>query len=239
MKKYPFFVICVIMLLFICTPSSHMKSTNHAVRQISAAESTNSVRMAQNIDSLTVLVNKQYVLPSKYVPKNLTMANPKIVHYTISGKHDRNYVRKEVANPLLNLIKDSKKNGLDLWVSSAYRSFQYQKNLFHRNVTSVGYDKTIQVVAKAGRSEHQTGLSIDFTTKSTGFSLEENFEKTREGKWLKQNAHKYGFIMRYPKGKEKITGYNYEPWHFRYVGKTLAKTLYTKKITLEEYYSQL
>ena len=85
-------------------------------------------------------------------------------------------------------------------------------------------------------SEHQTGLTIDVSADSIGCALEQSFGKTIEGKWLASNCYKYGFTIRYPKEKEDITGYSYEPWHIRYVGKNLAKRLYKKKLTLEEYY---
>lgn len=194
-----------------------------------------SVQMAAKIESLDVLVNKTFVLPSTYVPKNLVIADSKIVKYTTSGNAERNHVRKEVAAPLVQMMQAAKKNKLDIWVSSAYRSFQRQKQIFNQNVAAVGLEKTLMVSARPGRSEHQTGLAIDFTTKSVGFSLEENFANTKEGKWLKANAHKYGFILRYPKGQEKVTGYKYEPWHFRYVGKDIANEIHRKNWTYEVY----
>jgi hypothetical protein len=87
-----------------------------------------------------------------------------------------------------------------------------------------------------GSSEHQTGLSIDVSSDSVGCALEESFGATADGKWLAKNCHKYGFIIRYPKNKTKITGYSYEPWHIRYVGRKLATYLYKNDLTLEEYY---
>lgn len=186
-------------------------------------------------DSLVALVNKKRYLPSDYMPSNLTVVAPDVISYTVPGTHDRNMVRTEVSDSLLALISDSQAQGLDIWVASAYRSYNRQKEIFDQNVASVGYDETIKVVAEPGTSEHQTGLCIDFTTESVGFTLEENFEETPEGKWLKEEAHKYGFILRYPKGKENITGYSYEPWHFRYVGVDTATEIFQQQLTLEEY----
>jgi D-alanyl-D-alanine carboxypeptidase len=90
-------------------------------------------------------------------------------------------------------------------------------------------------VARPGTSEHQTGLTMDITAKSVGLELVESFENTAEGKWLASNAHNYGFILRYPKGKTNITGYAFEPWHYRYVGVDIATDIFNRGITLEEY----
>jgi len=98
--------------------------------------------------------------------------------------------------------------------------------------------KAAKYVALPGQSEHQTGLAMDVTSESANWGLSNNFGETNEGKWLKDNCYKYGFILRYPEGKEDITGYNYEPWHIRYVGKKVSTYIYTNNITLEEFFSE-
>ena len=130
---------------------------------------------------------------------------------------------------------------------SGYRSVAYQTELYNSYVqqemaadpslTESQAEKKVQTYSQPpGASEHQTGLSIDISISSLGGDLVEEFGTTDAGKWVAKNGHKYGFIIRYPKGKEKVTGYSYEPWHIRYVGKDLAKYLYKNKLTMEEYY---
>ena len=111
-----------------------------------------------------------------------------------------------------------------------------QKSVFDAEVNKVGYEKAVQAVAVPGNSEHQTGLSMDISSESAQFALTEQFGETAEGKWLANNAHRFGFILRYPKGKEGITGYQYESWHYRYVGVKAATEIYENQLTLEEYF---
>ena len=105
-------------------------------------------------------------------------------------------------------------------------------------VNTIGEEYASIHVAKPGFSEHQCGLSADVSSKSVNLQLTIDFEHTKEGIWLFNNAHKFGFIIRYPKGKEYITGYAYEPWHIRYVGKSIATTIFNNNLTLEEWYEQ-
>lgn len=134
----------------------------------------------------------------------------------------------------------------DTYVTSAYRDYAYQEMLFNRYVEkhideglsrAEAEAKASTYSARPGESEHQTGLCLDFTTTGMGGNLNEDFEKTDAFAWLKINAHKYGFILRYPKGQEAITGYDYEPWHFRFVGRQAASEMYYMNMTLEEYLS--
>lgn len=111
-----------------------------------------------------------------------------------------------------------------------------QKSIYSRNVALHGKKATDSLSAKPGSSEHQTGLTIDVSASSVGCLLTERFGSTKEGRWLAKNAHKYGYIIRYPKGKTKLTGYSYEPWHIRYVGVSYASYLKKNKLTLEELY---
>ncbi len=126
---------------------------------------------------------------------------------------------------------DANAVGLSLSIVSGYRSYVTQRNTYNNYVARDGQAVADTYSARPGHSEHQTGLAIDVN------SLLVSFENTPEGQWLKDNCYKYGFILRYPKGKDSITGYMYEPWHFRYVGNSLAEQLYNSGdwITLEEY----
>ena len=145
-------------------------------------------------------------------------------------------MRKEAAEKLEEMFAAAREDGIELFAVSGYRSYQRQAQLFDIEVDKVGREAAELVVAYPGNSEHQSGLAMDISGRSVGFTLVEEFADTPEGQWLAENAHKYGFILRYPKGKENITGYKYEPWHFRYVGEEVAAIIYEKGITLEEYF---
>lgn len=167
-----------------------------------------------------IVVNKTYSLPKNFAPNNLKKVNGyiKVVDF--------------VKKAFQELTSDAKSVGLNIYASSGYRSYDNQKYIYNNYVNLDGKKKADTYSARAGHSEHQTGLAIDVNT------IDSSFDGTAESKWLKNNCYKYGFIIRYPKGKDEITGYTYEPWHIRYVGETLAKKLYNdgKWITLEEYY---
>ena len=250
-KKLAAYLLSSLLLLSACTNNDEKKepkkqtnttagkeeqtATDAHTAQENTLDELTEDQVLKNPDSLEALVNKTRYLPSDYVPADLTVVAPDVISYTVPGTQERNMVRSAVSDPLLAMLSDSQKAGVAIWFASGYRSYTRQQEIFDRNVASVGYEETLKVVAEPGTSEHQTGLCIDFTAESVGFTVEENFEDTPEGKWLKENAHKYGFIMRYPKGKESITGYSYEPWHFRYVGEEIAKEIYEQNLTFEEY----
>ncbi len=183
--------------------------------------------------SITVLVNRLYPLPSTYIPSSLVVPNVKFNFSYLSDKRKR---RKVAADALEKLFEGGKKKNIELYGVSGYRSYARQKEIYDRNIASRGQSATDAVSAKPGSSEHQTGLTIDVSAKSVNFRLDQSFGDTKEGKWLAENAHLYGFIIRYPYGKSSITGYSYEPWHIRFVGKTVATYLYENNLTLEEYY---
>lgn len=118
---------------------------------------------------------------------------------------------------------------------SGYRSYPTQVQLYNRYVARDGKKAADKYSARPGYSEHQTGLTFDVGGVNSDKNLYASFGKTKEGQWIAKNAHKYGFIVRYPKGKEKVTGYQYEPWHLRYLGKGTATKVYQSGKTLEEY----
>lgn len=184
-------------------------------------------------DSVTVLVNRQYRMSADYIPADLVVPN---VRFSFYGTYEKSYVRQVTADALEKLFAAAERDDVILKAVSGYRSYARQKEIYDRNVRSRGKSATDLVSAKPGSSEHQTGLTLDVSSESVGCALEESFGDTSDGKWLAKNCHKYGFIIRYPKDKTKITGYSYEPWHIRYVGRKLATYLYKKNMTLEEYY---
>ncbi|MFO1444757.1 M15 family metallopeptidase [Bacillus sp. Bva_UNVM-123] len=189
----------------------------------------------QNPTNIMVLVNKQYSLPDGYAPEDLVRPN---VPFSFGDQDiEKSYMRKEAADSLELLFAEGKKVGINLFAVSGYRSYERQVAVFNAEVSKYGEEKAIQAVAFPGSSEHQTGLAMDLSSQSASFELSEQFGETAEGKWIADNAHRFGFILRYPKGKENITGYKYEPWHFRYVGKKAAEVIFEKKLTLEEYFN--
>lgn len=185
-----------------------------------------------NVDDNLVLVNKKRNLPYNYKPMDLVI--PK-VNFSFGGKHDKKHLRKEAASALEELFFAAQEENIMLYAVSGYRSYSTQKALFDNKSRSVGVEKANLLVAKPGQSEHQTGLAMDVSVKSIGFVLEEYFQNTAEAEWLKVNAHKYGFIIRYEEDTTEITGYSFEPWHIRYVGKEFSQQIYETNITLEEF----
>lgn len=173
-----------------------------------------------------MLVNKYHKLSPDYVPSNLV---------TVEAKYGRTLQMDKTAyEAFKRMWQDATKKGLSINVRSPYRSYATQKSLYERYASVDGYDEADTYSARAGYSEHQTGLAVDVVARDDDLG---NFENTKEFEWMKENAHKYGFILRYPKGKEYLTGYMYESWHYRYVGVDVATDIYNKGITFEEYYA--
>ncbi|MFC4304841.1 M15 family metallopeptidase [Cohnella boryungensis] len=186
-----------------------------------------------NASSLYVLVNKQRNLASDYVPKDLIVPD---VPFSFSGDSPKKQMRKAAAKALESLFKAAKDDGIKLKAVSGYRSYATQKSIFDSNVKRKGEKVANRTSARPGQSEHQTGLAMDISSASVGYALEESFGKTKEGQWLAKHAAEHGFIIRYLKGKESVTGYSYEPWHVRFVGKEIAEDIANKKVTLEQYF---
>ncbi|WP_410489251.1 D-alanyl-D-alanine carboxypeptidase family protein [Bacillus changyiensis] len=190
----------------------------------------------QNPENILALVNKTYVLPRDYKPSDLTVPD---VAFSFREDIDKRYIRKEAAKALEEMFKAAKKQGLSLVAVSGYRSFDRQKTLYQLEVNQKGKEKAKEAVAFPGQSEHQTGLAIDISKKGAGSVLSQEFAEAKEGKWVQDHAFQYGYVIRYPKNKEKLTQYKYEPWHLRYVGKKTAKIIKKHSLTLEEYFRQV
>ncbi len=190
-----------------------------------------------NTDTSTVtyLVNREYPLPEDFVPENLT--TPDVLFPFSDTSIDKAKMTPEAGRALALLFDAAYEEArLTLYGVSAYRSYARQYTIYATNLARYGTAHANRYSAAPGRSEHQTGLTIDISCASEDFLLESTFADTPEGVWTAENAHRFGFILRYPKEKEDITGYNYEPWHLRYVGTELAALLYETGLTLEEYY---
>jgi len=182
-----------------------------------------------------ILVNKEIALPEDFVPPNLTIPN---VRFSQEGRAEIKHLQAAAAQALEAMFAAAEEEGIILYAVSGYRSYALQKSVYNRHVQNSGQEYADRISARPGHSEHQTGLAMDITSKSVGFGLKTKFGETPEGQWVAENAHRFGFIIRYPKGKEDLTGYNYEPWHLRYVGREAAKTIYENDLILEEYLRQ-
>ncbi|MBO9596678.1 MAG: M15 family metallopeptidase [Cohnella sp.] len=191
------------------------------------------IAVVTNADAMLVLANKQRNLPSDYEPDDLVV--PKVA-FSFSGDSPKKQMREEAAHALETLFAAAENENIDLKAVSGYRSYATQKSLFAYYASQHGEDEAARFSARPGQSEHQTGLSMDVSSASVGYGLEERYGETPEGRWLVAHAAEHGFIIRYPKGKEKVTGYTYEPWHIRYVGQDVAKQIMDKGITLEEFF---
>lgn len=192
-------------------------------------------KVASKPNDITVLVNKSIMLPDGYVPPDLTEPN---VPFIFKEKDDKRLMRAEAAHALESLVAAAKKDGVFLAGVSGYRSYQTQVGLFNYYVQTQGEETARKYSAEPGHSEHQTGLAMDVSGSTGECAADDCFAGTPEANWLAQHASEHGFIIRYPKGKEAITGYAYEPWHLRYVGKTMASAIASKGLTLEEYLGQ-
>lgn len=190
----------------------------------------NDVKVDESEDWRLVLVNKWNKMEEGYVPELKELA-------------DGHMIDARIADALIEMIRGAKKAGHTIYILSAYRSMEKQISLYEAEVAEwleAGYsevkaeEKAGTVVAVPGTSEHQLGLAVDLVS-SKHVKLDEDAEKTEGYKWLVNNCHKYGFILRYPNGATDITGIIYEPWHFRYVGEEAAEAIMEAGITLEEY----
>lgn len=185
-------------------------------------------------DSLQVLVNKQNSLAPDYVPDDLVTVDVP----TVLSNPEVNQMRKEAAGALKAMFAAAEKAGCKLYARSGYRSYKTQQSLFSSYAAKNGEEAANRFSAKPGQSEHQTGLTMDVTSESVDRQLTEKFGETEEGKWVRENGHRYGFIIRYPQNKEAITEYKYEPWHIRYLGIELATKVYDSGLSYEEYLNE-
>lgn len=218
MKKFIRILICLCVILAVACLAKDIYYGNVFKENFSTAEINNNIQ-SWNL----ILVNKNNKMPENRIPELVTTENGEKI--------------ASAAYPFLEeMFSDARAEGFTPELTSGYRSEDEQKNLFDSRVTEyrdMGYSKkeavsmTNKYTAKPGHSEHETGLAADINSLSG--------DKWEFYYWLKENSYKYGFILRYPSGKEDITGIEYEPWHFRYVGKEAAEYIFNNNLTLEEY----
>ena len=187
------------------------------------------IKKIKNPENILILVNKNNKLNQNYIPNDLEKIN-------INYANENKYLRHEAKIAFENLSEEAKNNNFKIIAVSTYRGYEYQEKLYSYYVKEKGIKYADLCSARAGHSEHQTGLAVDVMGSNNDYN---KFEESIEFIWMKNNAHKYGFILRYPEGKQHITGFKYEPWHYRYVGVDVASIIYNKNITLEEYYKTL
>ncbi|OME87256.1 peptidase M15 [Paenibacillus sp. FSL A5-0031] len=184
-------------------------------------------------EDIAVLVNKQHKLPEEYNPTDLVYPD---VRFIFAEKIEKRMMRQDAATALEKLFAAAEEDNIQLAGVSAYRSHKTQTTLFDRYVKRDGLEKARTYSALPGTSEHETGLAIDVSGSDGKCAAADCFADTKEAQWLEKYAHEYGFIIRYLEGKEKITGYQYEPWHLRYVGVDVATEMAKSGEVLEEYF---
>ena len=192
-------------------------------------------------DDYLVLVNKEFHVTEDYYPEDLVSIERFVEGVGSSETHKMRAVAAEALNAMLD---DAEKEGLTIKLRTGFRSFGYQASLFNSYVERNGEEQANKFSARPGESEHQTGLACDLAAKSQDYVLSNSFGESEEGKWVKENCYKYGFILRYIDGTNQKpaphTGYIYEAWHIRYVGKDAASIMHENPSwTLEEYLDQL
>lgn len=192
--------------------SSSISEPTEVIPPTTTPEPTEQLPSIEVIDGVTyvngiLIANKTYSLPPDYAPG----------------------VNIEAEQAFQTMKQAAIKEGLNIYISSSFRSYQYQEKLYNKYVARDGKEKADTYSARPGHSEHQTGLAFDLNT------IDDSFANTPEAKWVAEHAHEYGFIVRYPADKTEITGFKYEPWHIRYLGVETATKVYQSGLCLEEY----
>ncbi len=180
-------------------------------------------------DSIIRIVNKTHAIEPEYIPSDLV--SPNVLQY------GNQKLRSEAATALEKMFQAAQNYNISLYLVSGYRSYSFQEDLQLYYQNELGFDEAERVDCIPGASEHQIGLAVDLCTTDHLYELNTNFETTEAYQWLIQNCADYGYILRYPNGKEDITGIKYSPWNFRYVGVDYAKAIMDSNLTMEEYFS--
>lgn len=211
-----------------------VQDNNQNTQQVQKTDSFDKTKYSTDEPgSIWWIVNKGRPLPEGYVPPDLIVPN---IRLRLGEDAEQMKISKQLEADLTAMFKEAEADNVVLVFGSGYRSFELQKEFYDSYVAKDGQEAADRYSARPGTSEHQTGLSFDATNVDENCHLEVCFADTPEGKWLKENSYKYGFIIRYLDGKEEITGYQHEPWHLRYVGKELASELQSTNLTMEEYF---
>ena len=188
-------------------------------------------------NGLFLLVNKD---PENHLDPSYKAEDLEPIKYYAADRNKyTRFMRAEAAEAFHRLVETAAEEGIDIVMTTAYRSYEFQQILWDNYVAQKGEEEANKTSARPGESEHQTGLAVDLSTSEIDYRNSSDFADTAAGRWVAENAHKFGFILRFPEDKTDITGYSYEPWHIRYVGLTAAADIYEENLTLEEYLEQL
>ena len=204
------------------TPSPTMTPTPTPEPTVESTVDTTTVSSIQKI------TNKNHPIDSGYVPANLTIVNV--------NSNGTQYLRSEAASELVKMFAAAHKDGIDLYLVSGYRSYSQQLDLYNTYVSTDGKALADSYDAIPGACEHQLGLAVDLSDGNRDHDIDDSFESTAAYQWLLKHSYEYGYIFRFPRGKETITGIAYNPWSFRYIGVEEAKKVYDSGLTLEEFY---
>lgn len=213
---------------------TYKKNNTKALKDVIAIVNTNNdsafytnIKETDITKDTLMLVNKFHHLAESYAPTD-------IVDISLQYAYEDNQAHEITNSAFIRMANDAKDSGINLVVNDSYRTYLVQKDLYDKEVRISGQEEADDYVARPGHSEHQTGYALDINEYGMGKA---DFETTNAYQWLLSNAHKYGFILRYPKDKEYLTGYKFESWHYRYVGTELATKIKTLNITFDEYYA--
>ncbi len=230
-------VVSCLLILSIYSDSQDKEADNSTTQNNNAPTTTNENGQPKyslsKASSPWVIVNKKRPLPQNYVPE---LVNPNVPR-TGSPTSENMMLSPVASSKLEELFKQASKDGINIRFASGYRSASTQAGLYNSYVTNNGQTNADKFSARPGHSEHQTGLAADIVSQTNYCYLEQCWAETKESQWLADNAHKFGFAVRYLQDKQNITGYDYEPWHLRYFGVQLATELYKSKLTAEEYFN--
>lgn len=249
-KRYYIFLMLIVSNLFACgisegdnlsnsqqwVPDKLTETEDTVLIEDTQASLSEQTQKIDNPLSYQVLVNKQFFLPSDFQPDDLRILN---VSDASKNPNSTIMLRERAAEMAEQMFREAQLENLEILLVSGFRSFERQNRLYDDYVARYGEKEANRFSAQPGHSEHQTGLAMDLSTSALGGGISEEFSKTPEGEWLRANAHRFGFIIRYPEGREEETGYMYEPWHFRYVGLASAKIINQNNWIFEEYFVQV
>lgn len=213
--------------------STFTSSSSKHTKNSKAPEFNKNLYPTDVSNSLWAVVNKGRILPSTYIPVNLVVPN---IPLRLSAASQEMHLRQDAATALEQMTAAAKTQGINLMLASGYRSYNFQVALYNSYVKNDGQAAADASSARAGHSEHQTGLAADLEPVSRKCEVDTCFESTPEGQWIAANSYKFGFIVRYQKNNQTLTGYEYEPWHVRYVGKDLAGQIISGNQTLEQFF---
>ncbi|HNQ99537.1 MAG TPA: M15 family metallopeptidase [Trueperaceae bacterium] len=192
----------------------------------------------EQADWKVTLVDTLFALPPEYVPDDLVDLSERLADVSRFAAAPGLRLRAEAAQQLREMFRDAEASRIYLEVVSAYRSFDYQRETFARWVATDGYDLAIRTSARAGHSEHQLGSAVDLRIRGGAEPWDlDDWGETPEGRWVRDNAWRFGFVLSYPPGMEQVTCYAYEPWHYRYVGAGMAEAIRSSGLTLRVYLS--